>query len=145
MNYIKVNDGVQVAGLVANEDMLKDGYFLFEGEIPKFDPETQKLEYIDSNLVVVELLSQSEQLEKTKKEYIDTIQSKLDEVAQGFGFDNMMSARSYSGFESIFQAQAIKLSRWCSDCWVYAEGILKSGEMPESVEEFIEALPTLES
>jgi len=64
------------------------------------------------------------------------IQNHLDTKAQELRYDNMMSARSYAGYENPYQAEAQKLALWCSDCWT------KAGEIEADVLDGNREMPT---
>lgn len=75
----------------------------------------------------------------------NAIQSRLDSKAQEFRYDNMMSARSYTGYTNPFQVEAQALSVWASECWVVAgqiEADVLSGARPmPTVDEVLSELP----
>ena len=78
----------------------------------------------------------------------NAIQNHLDTKAQEFRYDNMMSARSYTGYTNAFQAEAQALATWASECWVVAgqiEADVKAGnrDMP-TVDEVLTELLTYE-
>jgi len=87
-------------------------------------------------------------LEQKQKAFNNAIQTHLDNKAKEFRYDNIMSARSYAGYENPFQAEAQKLAVWASNCWVKAgeiEDDVKAGnrEMP-TVDEVLSELPIYE-
>ena len=67
--------------------------------------------------------SMNERLSSLKAEIEQAIQNMLDAKARELRYDNMMSARSYAGFENPFQSEAQALAAWCANCW------LKAGEL----------------
>lgn len=74
MIYIKLNgELVELGGTVANEAMLKSGYFEYNGEVPEIDYKTQRLAYVDNKLEVVAL----ENVSKPKVDKITLRQTKL--------------------------------------------------------------------
>jgi hypothetical protein len=64
------------------------------------------------------------------------IQNLLDTTAQTYRYDNMMSARSYTGYVNPFQIEAQSLAVWASSCWV------KAGEIEADVLAGIRPIPT---
>jgi len=68
----------------------------------------------------------------------NAIQNHLDTKAQEFRYDNMMSARSYTGYTNAFQAEAQALATWASECWVVA------GEIEADVEAGTREMPTVD-
>ena len=68
----------------------------------------------------------------------NAIQNLLDTKAQEYRYDNMMSVRSYAGFENPFQVEAQGMAIWASSCWV------KAGEIEADVLAGNRAMPTVE-
>jgi type IV secretory pathway VirB4 component len=86
---------------------------------------------------LVEQIANEKELE-LKENINKAISKMLDEKAKELRYDNMVSARSYAGFENAFQEEAQKLSSWCALCWQ------KAGEIEDSVdsvEEVLELMP----
>lgn len=73
----------------------------------------------------------------TSQHISDKISKLLDSKAQEFRYDDMKSARSYTGFESSFQAEAIALSTWGTNCWGVA------GTIEYEVKNGTRAMPTV--
>jgi hypothetical protein len=103
--------------------------------------------YIDGQIDTSEALSNIATIEKNSKltEFSSTIQNLLDSKAQEHRYDNMMSVRSYAGYENPFQEEAQSLAVWASNCWVKAgeiEAEVSSGniEVP-TVEEVLAQMP----
>jgi len=78
------------------------------------------------------------QITAQTREINNAIQNHLDTKAQEFRYDNMMSARSYTGYTNPFQAEAQALATWCADCWTTA------GAIQADVEAGNRAMPTVE-
>ena len=105
-------------------------------------------EQLEKMGVDVETLEASYSLKEKQEAFNKAIQSHLDKKAQEFRYDNIMSVRSYAGYENPFQAEAQKLALWASECWVKAgeiEAEVKAGnrEMP-TVKEVLAELPIFE-
>lgn len=89
-------------------------------------------------------------LEAQKKfiEMSDVIQSLLDSTAQQYRYDNIMSARSYCGFDSPFRLECENLASWAAQCWVQAgiiENDVKNGLRPIPTEvELLQELPVFQ-
>ena len=45
------------------------------------------------------------------------VQEYLDTTAQSYGFDNIMSARSYAGYLNEYQEVAGRLAQWAANVW----------------------------
>jgi len=90
------------------------------------------------------ILLQVEMVEKAQV-MEEVIAKHLDSKAQSFGFDDIKSARTYTGFNNHFKPIAIKLAKWSADVWFKAEQIKQEvakgkREMP-TVEELLNELP----
>jgi len=87
-------------------------------------------------------------IKEKKIAFNNAIQTHLDSKAKEFRYDNMMSARSYAGYDNPFQAEAQKLAVWASNCWVKAGAIeadVEAGkrDMP-TIDEVLSELPVYE-
>ena len=78
------------------------------------------------------------QITAQTKDINNAIQNHLDTKAQEFRYDNMMSARSYTGYTNAFQAEAQALATWASECWVVA------GQIEADVQSGVRAMPTVD-
>ena len=76
--------------------------------------------------------------EEKVKQLSDAIQLLLDTTAQSFRYDNIMSARSYTGYTNPFQTEALKLADWSAACWNTA------GEIEIAVLNGTRSIPTIE-
>jgi len=78
----------------------------------------------------------------------NAIQTHLDSKAKEFRYDNMMSARSYAGYENVFQEEATKLAQWASNCWITAgtieQDVLNGNREMPSIDEVLAELPIYE-
>jgi len=77
-------------------------------------------------------------LKEKQKALNNAIQTHLDEKAQEFRYDNMISARSYAGFVNPYKAEAQKLAVWASNCW------FKFGEINNDVQSGKREIPTVD-
>lgn len=87
-------------------------------------------------------------IQSKQKAFNRAIEKHLDNKAKEFRYDNIMSARSYAGYDNPFQAEAQKLAVWASNCWVKAgeiEADVKAGkrDMP-TIDEVLSELPVYE-
>ena len=101
--------------------------------------------YLDSKVVIEnEILEEAIQkqdeyyFEDNKVEMNKAIQTMLDNKAKDFGYDNIMSCRSYAGYANQYQEEATKLATWCSEVWV------KAGEIAEDVATGNREMPTID-
>ena len=49
------------------------------------------------------------------------VEETLDAKAQEFRYDDIKSARSYTGYLNAYQAEATTLAVWASECWSYMD------------------------
>ena len=111
-------------------------------------PAGKMLDYdIDGFPLIVDIppLTPEQLLQQASLEINNAIQNHLDSKAQEFRYDNMMSARSYTGYTNPFQAEAQELAVWASECWVTAgqiEADVLSGTRPmPTADEVLAELP----
>ena len=75
------------------------------------------------------------------------IQSTLDEAARAKGYDDIVSACSYAGYENVFQAEAIAFGVWRANVWAYGYQELAkvtAGTRPvPTIAEILDELPAL--
>lgn len=65
-------------------------------------------------------LTPQEKLEQLKAEFIKTIDGILNKVAQSKGYDDIISARSYAGYDNPFRAESEAFGKWSADVWQWA-------------------------
>lgn len=53
----------------------------------------------------------------------DGIEQYFNSISRSFGFEDIKSVRSYTGFDSVYQEIALEIAKWSVDCWVKAEEI----------------------
>ena len=114
---------------------------------PYFEPFLEKWIYKNNFISpkkAKRLLTQIEMIEKAEL-MRKAIEKHLDIKAQSFGFDDIKSARTYTGFNNPFKHIALKLAKWSANVWLTAEQIkqdVANGKrnMP-TVEELLNELP----
>ena len=78
---------------------------------------------------------------KTIIEFNNAAQHQIDEVAQSWGYDNMISAVSYVGSNNPqYAADGTALSNWRDAVWTKAYTI-EAGTLPATVNDFLIQLP----
>lgn len=75
------------------------------------------------------------------------IQALLDEKARAKGYDDMVSACSYAGYENPFRVEGESFGIWRANVWTYGYeqlALIQMGarEMP-TLEDFLAELPTM--
>ena len=126
----------------------KDGWLVNNSMLVPNDKENRHYkevqEWLKDNTPEPEFTDE-EIFHRKQQAFNNDIQIHLDTKAKEFRYDNMMSARSYAGYENAFQAEAQKLAVWASNCWVKAgeiEADVLAGnrEMP-TTDELLAELP----
>jgi hypothetical protein len=109
----------------------------------------QTKEQVKQDIIDEALVKQNEYFVEDSRDAMNkAIQQHLDNKAKELRYDNMMSTRSYTGYENPYQDEAQKLAVWCSDCWakageIEADVLAGNREMP-TVDELIAELPVYE-
>ena len=87
-------------------------------------------------------------IENARASFNQAIQTHLDKKAQELRYDNMMSARSYAGYDNEFQQEAVKLAKWASSCWLAAgkieNEVMAGNRLMPTVDVVIGELPLYE-
>jgi hypothetical protein len=80
--------------------------------------------------------SEAELFELNKLNMTTVVQNYLDEIAQQYGYDSILSACLYSASSNSYQQEGISFLNWRSACWQVAISILND------VENNIRTIPT---
>ena len=80
------------------------------------------------------------------KDMSKIISNLLDAKAKEYGYDDIKSVRSYTGFDNIFKDECLIIATWGSDCWATAGQIRQDVEaglrqLPNSPDELLAELP----
>lgn len=154
VSTIQTEVSISYPDKLSKEELKEKGYIPVEqGEIPQvalgdfetisrrvdIDEDSYKISY-----AVVDM-SDTEILLLVKKR----IQDLLDEKAIAKGYDNILSACSYAGFDNPFRAEGEKFGKWRSEVWSKGYAILKDiteghRKLPKSFKEILDELPILE-
>ena len=84
-------------------------------------------------------LNPSKTREEIKEEYSAAIQNMLDSKAKELGYDNIISACSYAGYQNEFQDESILLGMWRSSVWSKTYAIFADADSS------LRELPTIDS
>jgi hypothetical protein len=76
--------------------------------------------------------------EQIIKKYTSAIDVQLHSKAVEKGYDNILSACSYTGYPNFFEEESKRFVKWRADVWIYAKDILYN------VQNNISPLPTIE-
>ncbi|MGG7049241.1 MULTISPECIES: hypothetical protein [unclassified Campylobacter] len=89
-------------------------------------------------------------LVKLKAEFIKAVDNILDSEAKKKGYDNIVTARSYAGYDNAFRAEGEAFGRWSAEVWKWAYTLqdkVEKGQMDISklrVENVLKDMPKLE-
>ncbi|OPA71836.1 hypothetical protein BB381_06780 [Campylobacter pinnipediorum subsp. caledonicus] len=150
-SYVTTDDGIFYLDRLSKEELNKIGLLpVVEVQI---NPDYQTVEYkeVDGEYVaqIIETKSIQEYTkEKLIQEFKDRVQAHLDEKANEHGYDNILSASSYAGYENDFQEEGKAFGVWKSKVWKTGYMILaeKGDQDPSTInlDELLEGLPELE-
>ena len=77
--------------------------------------------------------------------FINAVQNHLDSFAQSKGYDSILSACSYAGFQNAYQSEAQSMIAWRAACWEYLYNLqsqLVSGKaLLPTINQLISGLP----
>jgi hypothetical protein len=141
------DNGIQHPGKLLRNDDFREEHGIIEIPDPiRGDDETQYTQEIDVEPWVLITDKSPEHIEQLLiNKLTNGVQAHLDSEAQTKGYDNILSASSYAGFNNAFQAEAISFLEWRSLVWTYAYQVLddvKADLRPApSIEELIAELP----
>ncbi|AQW81279.1 hypothetical protein [Campylobacter pinnipediorum] len=86
--------------------------------------------------------------EKLIQEFKDRVQAHLDKEAQSHGYDNIVSACSYAGYENEFKEEGEAFGKWRAKVWKkwYIFLAEKGNQDPNTIkiDELLQDLPDLE-
>ena len=124
---------VEIAEPTPPEDYSDDLYYRTEQDAEPYVVYTRK--------------SDEQIIQVMRSKMMNAVQGKLESAAQAKGYDGIISACSYAGYENPFQAEAIAFGKWRADVWTYCYGQLDkvlTGKRPMPTEEqIVSELPVL--
>ena len=91
-------------------------------------------------------LSEEEKMTALKREFLGNVDEILNQEARKKGYDSIVTAVSYAGYENSFQAEGIKFGKWRSQVYEWGYALLKEIEsgkrsLPQSFEEIKNDMP----
>jgi hypothetical protein len=127
--YIKEigNNKVQLGGTVATPEMLANGWYLYEGDIPL------GIEFELKDGVIAAAMS-DQLVEVCKKKVYDL----LDQMAKQYDYKNFAEIAQFVQ-SGIWKAEANSLIAWQDSMWIKAYELLK--EPITSIDDFVVQLP----
>ena len=151
--YIITDKATLYTKFLNKEELKALGYLMVvEEPYPTFDSDFKKAipndhikddTYISSYKVVDKTLDELTLLFKEKTQEL------LDAKAREKGYDDILSACSYAGYENDFKAEGEAFGVWRTKVWKYGYALLEAiskgeKELPKSFKELIKDMPKLE-
>ena len=153
VQYIITDKATLYTKFLNKEELKELGYLMVvEEPYPTFDSDFKKAipndhikddTYISSYKVVDKTLDELTLLFKEKTQEL------LDAKAREKGYDDILSACSYAGYENDFKAEGEAFGVWRAKVWKYGYALLEAiskgeKELPKSFKELIKDMPKLE-
>lgn len=152
--YITTEDGTILYTSFLNKEELKNlGYLtVTEENYPTLENEFEKvleLSEVKGDTYVISYEIVSKNLEELTALFKEKTQELLDAKAREKGYDDILSACSYAGYDNDFRAEGEAFGIWRAKVWKYGYGLLNAiaegkHKMPKSFDEILTEMPTLE-
>lgn len=151
--YVITSEGTLYTSFLSKEELKKLGYLVVSyDEYPVNTDEFQKVvqaSMIDDDVYKVSYKIVSKNLEELTALFKEKTQELLDAKAREKGYDDILSACSYAGYDNDFRAEGEAFGIWRARVWKYGYGLLSAiaegkHKMPKSFDEILAEMPTLE-
>ena len=151
--YIVTDKGTFYTEFLTEEELKELGYLkAIYKDYPTNTDEFKKVVQIsevkdDTYVVSYEIVSKN--LEELTALFKEKTQELLDAKAKEKGYDDILSACSYAGYDNDFRAEGEAFGIWRAKVWKYGYGLLNAiaegkHKMPKSFDEILAEMPTLE-
>ena len=151
--YVITSEGTLYTSFLSKEELKKLGYLVVSyDEYPVNTDEFQKVvqaSMLDDDVYKVSYKIVSKNLEELTALFKEKTQELLDAKAREKGYDDILSACSYAGYDNDFRAEGEAFGIWRAKVWKYGYGLLNAiaegkHKMPKSFDEILTEMPTLE-
>lgn len=151
--YVITSEGTLYTNFLSKEELKKLGYLTVSyDEYPVNTDEFQKVvqaSMIDDDVYKVSYKIVSKNLEELTALFKEKTQQLLDAKAREKGYDDILSACSYAGYDNDFRAEGEAFGIWRAKVWKYGYGLLNAiaegkHKLPASFDEILAEMPTLE-
>ena len=151
--YVITSEGTLYTSFLSKEELKKLDYLVVSyDEYPVNTDEFQKVvqaSMIDDDVYKVSYKIVSKNLEELTALFKEKTQELLDAKAREKGYDDILSACSYAGYDNDFRAEGEAFGIWRAKVWKYGYGLLNAiaegkHKMPKSFDEILAEMPTLE-
>ena len=151
--YIVTDKGTFYTEFLTEEELKELGYLkVIYKDCPTNIDEFKKVVQIsevkeDTYVISYEIVSKN--LEELTALFKEKTQQLLDAKAREKGYDDILSACSYAGYDNDFRAEGEAFGIWRARVWKYGYGLLNAiaegkHKMPKSFDEILAEMPTLE-
>ena len=151
--YIVTDKGTFYTEFLTEEELKELGYLkVIYKDYPTNTDEFKKVVQIsevkgDTYVISYEIVSKN--LEELTALFKEKTQQLLDAKAREKGYDDILSACSYAGYDNDFRAEGEAFGIWRAKVWKYGYGLLNAiaegtHKMPKSFDEILAEMPTLE-
>lgn len=151
--YIVTDKGTFYTEFLTEEELKELGYLkAIYKDYPTNTDEFKKVVQIsevkgDTYVISYEIVSKN--LEELTALFKEKTQELLDAKAREKGYDDILSACSYAGYDNDFRAEGEAFGIWRAKVWKYGYGLLNAiaegkHKMPKSFDEILAEMPTLE-
>ena len=151
--YIITDKGTFYTEFLTEEELKEYGYLkAIYKDYPTNIDEFKKVVQIsevkgDTYVISYEIVSKN--LEELTALFKEKTQELLDAKAREKGYDDILSACSYAGYDNDFRAEGEAFGIWRAKVWKYGYGLLNAiaegkHKMPKSFDEILTEMPTFE-
>lgn len=151
--YVITSEGTLYTSFLSKEELKKLDYLVVSyDEYPVNTDEFQKVvqaSMIDDDVYKVSYKIVNKNLEELTALFKEKTQQLLDAKAREKGYDDILSACSYAGYDNDFRAEGEAFGIWRAKVWKYGYALLNAiaegkHKMPASFDEILAEMPTLE-
>lgn len=150
--YVANDKGTYYTKFLKDEELKEFGYLrVIQEEYPtnldEFKKIVDKSEVRgDTYVIAYEIVGKD--LNELTALFKEKVQQLLDNKAKEKGYDNVLSACSYAGYDNPFKVEGEAFGKWRSEVWSKGYAILKDiteghRKLPESFKEILDELPIL--
>lgn len=151
--YIATDKGTFYTEFLTEEELKELGYLKviykdYPANTDEFKKVVQSSEVKDDTYVISYEIT-DKNLEELTALFKEKTQELLDAKAREKGYDDILSACSYAGYENYFKAEGESFGIWRAKVWKYGYALLNAiaegkHKMPANFDEILAEMPTLE-
>lgn len=152
--YITTEDGtILYTSFLNKEELNKLGYLtVTEENYPTLENDFEKvleLSEVKGDTYAISYEITDKNLEELTALFKEKTQQLLDAKAREKGYDDILSACSYAGYDNDFRVEGEAFGIWRAKVWKYGYGLLNAiaegkHKMPKSFDEILVEMPTFE-